>query len=295
MIRVLRSVPILAACSDALLLDVASFTREITLEPLRTLFREGDRGDALYIVRSGAVEIRKDGGVLAVLEAGSLFGEMALFEDAPRSADAVARSECALLEIAIPRFRDLLLAHPDEGMRVLFAGMAEMSRRLRATSRQRVTVFETGRIVGARAPVQRMCEQIVRRLMRDMPGADGGLVLLDNPLTGVRETACRVSITDAEAQAAVKASGDRTGHAAVRALCDGTMRMTPLRDGERTLGFLAIRKAVGLFFSLEEEIILATVGDQVGLGLMNAYLRQEEDARGRLARHRMHGRDARGR
>jgi F420-non-reducing hydrogenase small subunit len=65
------------------------------------IFREGDMGDFMYIIQSGVVEIShiKDGNrnVLAILEKGNIFGEMALIDSSPRSATATSISRSRLL------------------------------------------------------------------------------------------------------------------------------------------------------------------------------------------------------
>jgi anion transporter len=81
-----------------------------------TLFQEGDKGDALFIIVSGSVCIRKQSGVseinVARLGAGDHFGEMALLSGAPRSATAVAAEPLSLLKLSRPRFEALLKKHP---------------------------------------------------------------------------------------------------------------------------------------------------------------------------------------
>lgn len=67
------------------------------------LFREGDHGDRLYVLIAGQVHIakRKDNTkeVLATLGVGECFGEMALVDQEPRSADAVAATDCMVIEV----------------------------------------------------------------------------------------------------------------------------------------------------------------------------------------------------
>jgi len=69
--------------------------QEQTFPAGTVLFREGDAGDAAFLVRDGAVEISRevDGSrvVLGEIAPGGLFGEMALISDAPRMATATAR------------------------------------------------------------------------------------------------------------------------------------------------------------------------------------------------------------
>ena len=61
----------------------------------------------------------------------------------------------------------------------------------------------------------------------------------------------------------------------------------PLKDGDRALGYFCVEKAAGEKFSTEEEVIVAAVANQVGLGIVNALHRQEERNRQRLEQARM--------
>lgn len=54
------------------------------------LMREGEQGTCMFVILSGMVEVTTDGQLLAIIEAGELLGEMALVDDGPRSATAVA-------------------------------------------------------------------------------------------------------------------------------------------------------------------------------------------------------------
>ncbi len=69
----------------------------------RVIFQEGQEGDCAYILQSGAVDIvRKSGAgkvTLGRLAPGSIFGEMALIDDAPRMAGAVAVEPCTVIVI----------------------------------------------------------------------------------------------------------------------------------------------------------------------------------------------------
>ena len=70
------------------------------------IFRQGYPGDHAYIIQSGEVEIlheEADGShtLLATLGVGEMFGELAVMDDAPRSATARAKSACVLQIMAI--------------------------------------------------------------------------------------------------------------------------------------------------------------------------------------------------
>ena len=104
-----------------------------------TLFREGEHGGGLYVVLAGSVRITKavpDRGeeAMAVAPAGDFFGEMALIDDLPRSATAVAVGDCRVFFLKKEDFLDLTYADPTLGSKVLLALCRTFSRRLRETT-----------------------------------------------------------------------------------------------------------------------------------------------------------------
>lgn len=100
------------------------------------LFEEGDPGSRMYVIRSGEVRIVKRVGeraiVLARLGPGEAFGEMALLEGQPRSAEAVVDSDARLLEIDEAAFADLVRGNGEIALRLL----RRLSARLREANRQ---------------------------------------------------------------------------------------------------------------------------------------------------------------
>lgn len=78
------------------------FKRRIYL-PGQTIFKQGDRGDCMYFIEKGTVRLTRSDTtgdtVIADVKAGGIFGEMALIDDKPRSASAVAVDESHLHEV----------------------------------------------------------------------------------------------------------------------------------------------------------------------------------------------------
>ncbi|MBF0249621.1 MAG: cyclic nucleotide-binding domain-containing protein [Alphaproteobacteria bacterium] len=79
------------------------------------IFHEGDRGEAAFLIVKGMVEIRKgmqtsNPQILATLERNEIFGEMALFDDRPRMAEALARTNVEVIAIDRAEFRARLAA-----------------------------------------------------------------------------------------------------------------------------------------------------------------------------------------
>ncbi len=78
--------------------------------PDERLISSGDRGDAMYFIASGVVDVRRSGQTI-LLTRGDFFGEMALVLDQPRQADVTARSYCQLLVLERRDFQALVRTH----------------------------------------------------------------------------------------------------------------------------------------------------------------------------------------
>ena len=96
------------AAIDFQLLANAGFP-PATFKPGEVIFAEGDKGDKMYVIRSGEVEIERDGKVVEKLSHGGIFGEMALIEGSPRAATARAATPCEVAPITEKSF--LFLVH----------------------------------------------------------------------------------------------------------------------------------------------------------------------------------------
>ncbi len=98
------------------------------------VFREGEPGGHLYIVAEGQVDIVAGGQVLETVEAGGIVGELALIDDKPRSARAVAHTDCVLAPITRQHFLTLVQRTPLFALQVMRV-MAERLRRANTRSR----------------------------------------------------------------------------------------------------------------------------------------------------------------
>ena len=94
----------------------------------------------MYLVLEGEVRVRlMIGGkesLLAVLSAGDFFGEIALFDHGPRSADVVANSESVLLKISASAFQRLAQEHPDLATPFLLGIGKTLTGRIRADNKR---------------------------------------------------------------------------------------------------------------------------------------------------------------
>lgn len=111
------------------------------------IFQYGDPGDKLFIIVEGKVRISREVSgmgeeALAVLGPGEVFGEMALLDESPRSADARAHERCRLLVITKDAFDDLLFLHKDLAYEVLWACVRMLGSRLREMN-EKLTFLST--------------------------------------------------------------------------------------------------------------------------------------------------------
>lgn len=87
------------------------------------IFRQGDLGTEMYIIQEGEVDIIKningESHLLSRLEKGDFFGEMAVLESVPRTADAVASTEARVLLINGARFDEMLRKNPEVAVRII--------------------------------------------------------------------------------------------------------------------------------------------------------------------------------
>lgn len=120
---------------------------QIKQYPAKTIiFREGEPGQNAFIIQSGKVEILKHAEhgevVLAVIEAGGVFGEMIFFDpEGVRSATARAQEDCVLKELSTQDFNHLVECCPSELMPFLFAMIGRLkAMNVRVADKERATV-----------------------------------------------------------------------------------------------------------------------------------------------------------
>ena len=84
-----------------------------------TIFRAGEPGTEMFIVQEGEVDIVIDGKVVESIAPEHFFGEMALIDESPRSADAIARTDCKLLALNQRQFLFLVDEVPFFAIRMM--------------------------------------------------------------------------------------------------------------------------------------------------------------------------------
>ncbi len=133
--ELLRGIPLFAELDDGELDAIASLVKVRAYPRNMLVVQEGDSGHSMFIIIGGSVKVSSyapDGRevVLSILEQGDFFGEMALLDEAPRSATVTTMEDSELGQIRRPDFERLMLDMP----RITRKLLAEMVGRLRRTS-----------------------------------------------------------------------------------------------------------------------------------------------------------------
>ena len=136
----LRRVKILADLKDAQLAHLSDFMELQQVAQWSVLFSQGDAGDAMFLVLAGELRARTMMGgketILATFTTGDFFGDMALFDHGPRSADVVANVNSTLLKISAVNFNRLTREAPALATPFLQATARTLSARIRADNKR---------------------------------------------------------------------------------------------------------------------------------------------------------------
>ncbi len=140
--QALRSVPLFSELADAELDLIASTARELHYPKGHMVFSEGDQGDFILVVLAGRVKIVLIGEegrelILTRLGPGSVFGELAVLDGAPRSATAITTEKTVFLQLKKEQLLRIVHQHPSFGttiMRHMAGNMRETNERVRTLS-----------------------------------------------------------------------------------------------------------------------------------------------------------------
>jgi CRP/FNR family transcriptional regulator, cyclic AMP receptor protein len=145
--ELLRRVPYFADIEPAKLKLLAFMSERVAFDPGMRLFRQGDAGDAAYLIISGEAEVSAETPsgpvVLATLGANEIVGDMAILGNVPRTATVRARTRLITLRISKEPFMRMVREFPSMAVSM----MQELAQRLAATNNQlSATVAELRRL-----------------------------------------------------------------------------------------------------------------------------------------------------
>jgi CRP-like cAMP-binding protein len=308
----LKRIALLQAMDDEALNRLAGVLEARAFADGAAIFHEGDPGDAMYFIASGAVRIEKQTGmgagarkILAVLEPGDYFGEMALFDQQPRSATAVAAGATQVFRLSTAAFSQLHGSAGHAGLSVLFAMIRTAGERIRRLNAQVVVYDEIGKAIGESKSLDALLEVVLSQLCRATL-ADWGLVVLRSQFSERLEVRSTVNLTLTPAQKDDIAAGKGFFAPALR---EGQGRLVRDLDAEepfkscgrlgfessplltmpvavegQTLGLIALGGRQPGQFDLNDLNLARGVARQAAQAILNARHREEEQARARHGR-----------
>lgn len=114
----LAALPLFANLHPRSLQAVAALAVEDSAPAGTELMREGEPADAFYVIVSGTVHIERGGRFVRSMTAGGFLGEIALVEDAERSATATCTTDCTFIRLGSHEFRRVVETFPDIRSRI---------------------------------------------------------------------------------------------------------------------------------------------------------------------------------
>jgi CRP-like cAMP-binding protein len=183
----LRKLPVFREVPDDVFNVFVPMFKEEGFKAHETIFEEGSVSDRLFVIKEGEVEIRKATGreeagqkLIAVFQSGEFFGEMSVFLDQPRTAAAVAKTDVKLISLSRKALSDMLSKSPDAAFKVMGFFTSVLTERLVNTTKELVTVYETGRLITTAHNVMQLSEYVLDGAINAVEQADAGLFVIWN-------------------------------------------------------------------------------------------------------------------
>jgi len=133
-IQAFRSLPLFRHLAYEELIRVLATTDVVAMKAGEVVQREGEEGDAMYVVLGGRVTLEKAGAHVADFAAGSHFGEVSLIDRAPRSASATVLDDARLLRLRRENLYALVKREPEIAVKLLWSFAETLGERMKDTN-----------------------------------------------------------------------------------------------------------------------------------------------------------------
>lgn len=303
----LKRLPLFAQLDPASLQALANHLSVHDFADGEAIFSEREPGESLHVLDEGTVVVSKvidwddmREKTLAILPKGAFFGEGSLMDNVPRSATVRARGSARTFQLTRQAFMDLVGQSPLSAAKLLFAMTKIVNARLRQTSAELVTLYDTGKIAGAGHSLDRLVEEILERISESTGSAKAGLFLM-NPYTLQLELAGCVGLVpptgplDPAAGIFGAVLGERRtiltrafSKEGIEALGfePEVLLAVPMVLGDEATGMLLLGdREGGLPYNVGHLHLLQGVAAQVANAVVNAFKKAEEDAAEAHNRH----------
>ncbi len=308
----LKRIALLQAMDDTALARLATVLEPREFADGQRVFQEGDPGDGMYFIVSGAVRIEKQTGAgagvhktLAILEAGDYFGEMTLFDQQSRSASAAASGVTHTLRLSTAAFGALHSGAGQAGLSVLFAMIRTAGDRIRRLNAQVVVYDEIGKAIGESKTLDQLLDVVLRQLSHATQ-ADWGLVVLRSQFSDRLEVRGTVNLALTAGQQEEVTSGkaflapalrETQGRLVADLAAEEPFRscgrlgfetspllLMPVSVADQVLGLIVLGGRQPGQFTLNDLNLARGVARQAAQAILNARHREEEQARARHGR-----------
>jgi len=149
----LRRIKMLADVDERLLASLLSYLEVVKTPPFGTVVSKGEHGDALFMVLEGEVRARVmiDGqeSTLATMGVGECFGELAILDQGPRSADVIANQPTVLIKVSAGALKKMFAEAPALAAPFMFALARVLSQRVRVLTKRYEDSIHFSRTAGA--------------------------------------------------------------------------------------------------------------------------------------------------
>jgi CRP-like cAMP-binding protein len=149
----LRRIKMLADVEERLLASLIPYLEVVKVPPFGTVFNKGDHGDALFMVIEGEVRARitidKRETTLATMGVGETFGEVAVVDQGPRSADVIANQPTVLVKVSEAALKKMFAEAPALAAPFMFALMRVITQRVRVLTKRYEDSIHFARTAGA--------------------------------------------------------------------------------------------------------------------------------------------------
>jgi len=144
MLNLLKKIHLFKSFPDRDLEKIRTICKGEYFKAGEVIFKEGDRGDKFYMILKGEVRISKflkniGEEALTILKPGEYFGEMALIDNYPRSAHAIAHKNASLVTISKSELDEIFHADRELGFKFLLIFSRTLSKRLRDMNDRLIT------------------------------------------------------------------------------------------------------------------------------------------------------------
>ncbi len=308
----LKLIAVLQGVDEEALGRLAAVLEEKDCADGQTIFAEGDPGDSMYFIAQGRVRIEKRAQAasalhktLTVLEAGDYFGEMALLDQKPRSASALAAGTARVLRLSKAAFDEMQRRSSVAALSVLFAMIRTSSERIRRLSTQLVVYDEVGKAIGEARDLQALLDVILQQLL-SATYADWGLLVLRSQFSERLELRGRINLTLSPEQSEAVSNGQGFLGPVLRDPQDqlvssfgdqepfkscarlgfetASLLLSPITLEGQLLGLIGLGGQERDQFDLNALHLARGVARQAAQAILNARHREEQEARSRHSR-----------